>query len=290
VPSILYQFGYAYDVKGYGSFEVFYDQDQALFIQLVSPRDQHKRGYAPDAADWSLAKAKEIVQRFLPADARSDQPVRNAQGNILTACYSASLAKAVKAATYAAYHLRGQPGDCQYTFYLSDAGQVFAIEIGLGDANRALAPLAVPGTPAAKPSSTPVGQVPTNLRPEERSYVDIFKTQEQEIRTSITQFNQLINDPKPSDSAWTANLDNVLTTWQALYRNAQTMTPPARLKTFHASYLQMLSLLSSAAGDISNGISNNDAALINSAGTKLQRAFAILGTLDGELDKVLSGS
>lgn len=291
VPTILYPVAYAYQVKGFGSFEVFYDQDQALAIQLVSPRDQHKRGYAPDPADWSLATAQDLALRYLPADTHTDPAQRTAQGNLLTPCFSQSLAAAVKASTYAAYRLQGQPGACQFTLYLTSAGRVFAIDIGLGDEARSLAPLELPATFGIAPATaaaTPAAAAPTNLSPAERTYVNTVKAQIAEIRTSVTQFNQLINTPKPNDATWSKDLNNVLTSWQSLYTNAKSMQPPPRLVAFHATYVHMLSLLAGAAGDISAGISNNDAALINAAGINLQQAFAILNTLDDELNKALS--
>lgn len=96
---------------------------------------------------------------------------------------------------------------------------------------------------------------------------------------SLQRVNALFAAPQPGDQTWTDQLMAELTLWHILHEEARGMTPPAPLGAFHAQYVDALSLLDSAALDITGGIENGDRTLLAQAGDKIDQAVAAIRAL-----------
>ena len=91
--------------------------------------------WEPEPGDWSLAQARQIAVRWLPADARPvrSEPFsfRDQVGGVRDLYTSAVLAKVFSAADYAAMHTAGLPGSCSAAFYQTSDGGVAFVLVGL---------------------------------------------------------------------------------------------------------------------------------------------------------------
>jgi hypothetical protein len=97
---------------------------------------------------------------------------------------------------------------------------------------------------------------------------------------SLQRIDTLFADAHAGDTAWTGQVRAELFLWQLLYRVAQEANAPSDFADFDAQYLDALSLLDSAAGDISKGLSTNDSSLLSTASGKIRDAVAMLRGLD----------
>lgn len=97
---------------------------------------------------------------------------------------------------------------------------------------------------------------------------------------SLQRIDALFGDAKPGDANWTSQVRAELFLWQLLYRVAREANAPDEFVDFDEQYLQALSLLDSAAGDISKGLSDSDSTLLSTASGKIADAVALLRALD----------
>jgi hypothetical protein len=97
---------------------------------------------------------------------------------------------------------------------------------------------------------------------------------------SLQRIDALFGNAKPGDANWTSQVRAELFLWQLLYRVAREANAPSELGDFDEQYLQALSLLDGAAGDISKGLSTNDSSLLSTASGKIKDAVAMLRGLD----------
>jgi hypothetical protein len=97
---------------------------------------------------------------------------------------------------------------------------------------------------------------------------------------SLQRIDTLFGNAQAGDATWTGQVRAELFLWQLLYRVAQEANAPSDFADFDAQYLDALSLLDSAAGDISKGLSTNDSSLLSTASGKIRDAVAMLRGLD----------
>jgi hypothetical protein len=125
---------------------VFYVENRALVVRLLSKRARGASLDDPDPAHWSLDEAEALARRFVPADAECGARARFAEG-WFTPCRSRALAAAVAAEGYRAHGAEGEPGDCLSTFRVAADGRVSAVVVAIGDDEGRADP--APGTPPA---------------------------------------------------------------------------------------------------------------------------------------------
>jgi hypothetical protein len=112
------------------------------------------------------------------------------------------------------------------------------------------------------------------------AYSAMVKSQITILVGSLQRVDALFGNAHPGDANWTSQVRAELFLWQLLYRVAREATAPSDFADFDEQYLEALSLLDSAAGDISKGLSTNDSSLLSTASGKIEDAVALLRGLD----------
>ena len=85
----------AYEVLGVGRVTVSFEENRAGRLIVVPPRPPTKPVSEPDPADWALAEARDIAERFAPEDATLGGDGPAAEGGLVVAGASAELAAAL---------------------------------------------------------------------------------------------------------------------------------------------------------------------------------------------------
>ncbi len=116
------------------------------------------------------------------------------------------------------------------------------------------------------------------------AYASMVKSQITILAGSLQRIDTLFGNAHASDPTWTGQVRAELFLWQLLYRVAQEANAPSDFADFDAQYLDALSLLDSAAGDISKGLNTNDSSLLTTASGKIRDAVAMLRSLDTPAD------
>lgn len=115
---------------------------------------------------------------------------------------------------------------------------------------------------------------------EPAAYSSMVNSQITILVGSLQRIDALFGDAKPGDANWTSQVRAELFLWQLLYRVAREANAPGEFVDFDEQYLHALSLLDSAAGDISKGLSDSDSTLLSTASGKIADAVALLRGLD----------
>lgn len=123
-----------YDLPGYST--VFADSYEGFVesIALYSPRPEGEEwdNEEPHDLDWSLTKAHDLAERFLPLDAELEEPADERLGVIRTVGYSPALAAQVPESVYAYVDNEYAVGQLSYVLMLNaDKTGVNAIRVEL---------------------------------------------------------------------------------------------------------------------------------------------------------------
>jgi hypothetical protein len=106
-----------------------------LIITLLAERPEDaSEGTSPTG--WTLERATELAEEFLPADGRPGEPEERGR-TLLTPGTSAALADTFSAATYELYGAGGEQGDWLATYRTNREDQVVAIVLAIGNTEGA---------------------------------------------------------------------------------------------------------------------------------------------------------
>jgi len=138
-------------------------------------------------------------------------------------------------------------------------------------------PAAVESTPASpvNPSGSLTGT--GALTQAEQIYVDAIKRQSEPVKASIGRFNEDMANPRPTNAAWKADLNQQIDAWPTFAPQLNAITPPPKFQQFHASYREALLHMGVAATIMKEAQQTGNQALapeINSRITEANLAFA----------------
>lgn len=234
-----YPRGDDYRIDGFKRVSAFFNDEQIVHLTLTAPTDEF----------WTTKEAENALVDFLPTDSKFGTPVKNIDNEPVTRARSNVLAGVIDQSVYDTFEANGKPGDYSYTFQLDKQGQVKAIDIELG---RVAA-----------------------VSDEEREYWNALRKQFDVLATSMDEFDTALDDL----TAGTIDVDAAAqiflkdwTIWRQAAANAAALSPADSQQSTHDLYVQMTSLLSSAADDYQSGIVNNDSTLLNAGDTKYGQA------------------
>jgi LPXTG-site transpeptidase (sortase) family protein len=92
----------------------------------------------PNDANWDQNKATRFADRFLPRDVDcDDDPIEFDAESLSFPCESADMAKAFNASSLKALRVIGDKGEVSYRLWLDTDGDVYAVELDLGNGTRA---------------------------------------------------------------------------------------------------------------------------------------------------------
>lgn len=127
-----------FNVQGYGLVAVAFTNSHATEITIAADRLNHKPLTEADKADWSIATASTNAEQFLPADSRFGKPVKSKEQITITGS-SKELAPAISAKTMSTLNAGGAPGDMIVDYSLDTAGNVYSVDINIGNGGSATA-------------------------------------------------------------------------------------------------------------------------------------------------------
>jgi LPXTG-site transpeptidase (sortase) family protein len=91
----------------------------------------------PNDANWDQKKATRYAERFLPRDVDcDDDPIEFNDESLSFACTSEDMVKAFNSTTLAALEVIGAKGEVSYRLHLDTDGDVYAVELALGNGTR----------------------------------------------------------------------------------------------------------------------------------------------------------
>lgn len=92
----------------------------------------------PHDANWDQKKAARYADRFLPRDVKCElNPIEFNDEELSFACASKDMEKAFNSASLEKLEVIGEKGEVSYRLLLDEAGNVYAVEIALGNGTRA---------------------------------------------------------------------------------------------------------------------------------------------------------
>lgn len=125
-----------FNVQGYGLVAAAFTNGHATEVTIAADRLNHKPLTEPDNADWSIATASKNAEQFLPADARFGSPVKSVVQITITGS-SKELSSAITAKTMSTLNAGGAPGDIIVDYSLDTAGNVYSVDINIGNGGSA---------------------------------------------------------------------------------------------------------------------------------------------------------
>lgn len=146
-----------FNVQGYGLVAVAFTNSHATEITIAADRLNHKPLTEPDKADWSIATASTNAEGFLPADSTFGKPVKGKDQITITGS-SKELAPAISAKTMATLNAGGAPGDIIVDYSLDTSGNVYSVDINVGNGGASTASAQTTSSSAGKSSSTSSNQ------------------------------------------------------------------------------------------------------------------------------------
>ncbi|MGI8476791.1 MAG: excalibur calcium-binding domain-containing protein [Thermomicrobiales bacterium] len=149
---------FGYTVPGFGLVAAAFTNDRASQITIAADRLNHTPLTESDKKDWTVADATKYAQAVVPADATFGNPT-NAKGEIRIVGSSASLKKSFKKSDLTALKVGGVSGDLSLVFSLDTAGKVYAVDIAVGNGEKASATNSGGANPT--PSGGKSGKTPT---------------------------------------------------------------------------------------------------------------------------------
>jgi hypothetical protein len=275
-----YPDGFVYEVEEVGEANVFYHRGYVNYLTLTLAEATDPGG------------AAEVVAPFLPVDFEAvGDPAETDDGGLLVVGHSVVLEERFAAATYDRYGASGERGDLFYLLRLDDGGDVTAVEIGLGDALQA--PVEVEAAaeateaPAAESTAEPDAETGSDADAAAEAYLAAARVGVDTLIASTDTFAGLIAEPDFGDDGYVEAFVAELGRWQAVYAEAQELTPTPRLERFHADYLAAAGLLSGAADDFIAGLTSQDdqavEELLAAALDQYSQGSAALADLDERL-------
>lgn len=108
-----------------------------------------------------------------------------------------------------------------------------------------------------------------------------------DIAQSYNRFRGLVANPQPSDMNWRTSVQLQLATWRRNYSEAEKLTPPSDLASFHQQYLAGMEKFNSAADDMSAALAAQtiDVSQFDAAVTKLSDGVQMIQGAMPLLDK-----
>ena len=111
-----------YEIQGYSTVFATTREGRIDRVTLFSPRPagEEWKNAEPHQRDWSIKKAHDLAERFLPRDAELEDPADERSGVIRTVGFSEALAAEVPESVYAAVDTEYVVGQCGYVLMLND--------------------------------------------------------------------------------------------------------------------------------------------------------------------------
>jgi hypothetical protein len=274
-----YPNGYPYEIDGFAEVDVFYHRGYVVHLRLVAPED--------DA--WSQREADRIGREFLPTDWVDERPIVTADGDLLIPGHSAALEPRFSQATYERYGARGEQGDAYLLFRLNDDNAISSIEIGLG--NRLPDP---PEDIPAEPREGDEGESDAEDGDggdegdggagDAAQYLQDVRAQFDTLVASIDEFGRIISDPEfADDQELRDRLAEILLLWAGASEDAAALEVPEEHADLQAAFQEYAELLSSAAIDLTIGLSAGDETSIQAGADKLRQAIDLQANIEGLL-------
>lgn len=227
--------GTEYAIPGYKSVYVFWQRDTAARIVLNATNG------------WPKAKAADIVQRWIPADAKSTGAGggANTAGRswVTTFGHSAALAKRFSANTYQQYEVEGKQGDFRATLVKSprNADEFSTIDIAIG------ANVTLPTSVSAVQSSS-TGK--TSTKGDASDYLTGMRQDLNGLGKGMNTFLAIMKQQQISQSD-VDQLTTITKGWQAANRAARNADAPAGYEKFQTLYTKVTGNLNSCATNLS---------------------------------------
>jgi hypothetical protein len=270
-----YPVGYPYEVEGFAEVAVFPHRNYVVHLTLIAPEDEA----------WSQREADQIGREFLPADWVDERPIVTADGDLLIPGHSAALEPRFSQATYERYGASGEQGDAFLLFRLNDDNAIDSIEIGLG--NRLQDP---PDDIAPDPREEGDEGDEEDEEDEEETatdpaqYLRDVRAQFDVLVGSIDEFGRIISDPNfAEDQALRDRLAEILVLWAGATEDAAALQAPEEFAELQAAFQQYADLLSSAAIDLTVGLSAGDETSIQAGADKLRQAIDLQTAIESLL-------
>jgi hypothetical protein len=128
-----------YSVSGFGLVAAAFSNSKAYEVTIAADRLSHKPYTEPDDADWTVNNAARFADAVVPTDSTYGQPTTS-KTQIEIVGHSAALAKAFTQKAYTSLQVAGKPGDFDVIYHLDTAGNVFSVDVSLGNGQPVAAP------------------------------------------------------------------------------------------------------------------------------------------------------
>lgn len=128
-----------YSVSGFGLVAAAFSNSKAYEVTIAADRLSHKPYTEPDDADWTVNNAARFADAVVPTDSTYGQPTTS-KTQIEIVGHSAALAKAFTQKNYTTLQVAGKPGDFDVIYHLDTAGNVFSVDVSLGNGQTVAAP------------------------------------------------------------------------------------------------------------------------------------------------------
>lgn len=118
----------------------------------------------------------------------------------------------------------------------------------------------------------------------ELQYISSVFGHVQRTLATVNALQGLAAEPRLGDAAWEAEAETQIATLRGLIAEAQGMTPPPNLASFHASYLAQMSRLEQVVATYDQAMSVRNNAALQQAQQRLQEAGVAIEGLRQQLE------
>lgn len=137
--------------------------------------------------------------------------------------------------------------------------------------------------PAVSPPPAPTQSA---LSQAEQEYAKILVQNTSGWGECLTTLGKLFEYPMLGSNQWTGQVAAQIVTMQQLARQAEAITPPAKFKDMHITYMKAVSEFKWVASNLPRAIDNMDVAAINECTTRLQKGNTYIDEAATQLNAI----
>lgn len=142
-----------YTVSGFGLVAAAFLNSRADEITIAADRLSHKPLTDANPADWTVTNAARFADAVVPTDATYGSPVKG-KTKIELVGHSKALEAAFTQTSLDKLEVGGKPGDLDVVYNLDTAGNVFSVDVSMGNGTSKAAPTSTSKTTGSATKTT----------------------------------------------------------------------------------------------------------------------------------------